>query len=83
MILFFLQLLQVLDLLKSLLLLVELLGLFDLLLPEVKESLNLFSEGVLFRLTRGDALAADQGSDNASTHNEGQDKSVHAIPMRG
>lgn len=68
---------------RSLLLLLLLaLGLLNLLLAEVQESLDLLGHGVLGGKALRDSLAADQTGDNAGAHDEGKHEPVHAVPVR-
>jgi len=57
------------------------LGLLLLLLLQEEKSLDLVGDGVLSNNGLLDLLTADQGGNNGSTDNEGQDETVHAVPV--
>lgn len=57
------------------------LSLLNLLLAKEKEGLDLLGQGVLSSSALGDALATNESCDDAGADNEGQDESVHAVPV--
>ena len=54
-----------------------------LLLLEVEERVDLVGDVVLLGDDAGDLLAAHESGDNAGTDYEGQDETVHAVPLGG
>ena len=59
------------------------LSLFLLLLLQENQSIDLVADSVLGADGVDDLLTADQAGDNAGANNEGQNKSVHSVPVRG